>query len=451
MAITQKAYKYPAHLRALELAVLKLYMGYYRFLIVEMPPRHGKSEYVSKYLPAWWLGQRPQDRVMLASYEATFADKWGMRTRDLTAEYGPTIFGTRLREDVSARDAWETSSGGGMVTAGVGGPMTGKGANLLIIDDPIKNAEDALSKTMRDKVWDWWRSTAYTRLEPNAKAIVVMTRWHQDDLVGRLLAHAGSGDEDAEQWERLKLPAIAGTADPIGRAPGEALWPERYPLSRLKQIRNATGGYWWSALYQQDPTPEGGTPYQRQWARQYKQTEASYILMTPLGPVIWPKQRCIVFSIMDLAVSLKERADFTVLSTWALTPHRDLILLDVDRRKLEAPDQTGMMHKARRRWQTRYIGVESTAYQLSLVQYAKREGIPVKPIKAEGDKYSRAITGGAVMESGRLYWPQWAPWLAEFEAEVYNFPTAEHDDQTDTVSYAAIVASKSAAQGTVDE
>src|SRR5690348_3861723 len=220
-------WQYAPHLRLLSDALWRVAAGHIRRLMVFMPPRHGKSELVSHYFPAWYLGTRPNRRVILTSYEADFAATWGRKVRDVLAEFGPTLYGVRVRDDSSAANRWDLAEHtGGMVTAGVGGPITGRGADVLIIDDPVKNADDALSATMRERVWEWWRSTAYTRLEPSGAAVLVMTRWHEDDLAGRLL---GEMEQGGEHWEVLRLPAIAEEEDDaLGRHPGEALWPQRF-------------------------------------------------------------------------------------------------------------------------------------------------------------------------------------------------------------------------------
>ena len=235
-------------------------------LIVTLPPRHAKSTVVSHYLPAWYLSRWPERQIVLASYEARFASRWGRRAREVVERMA---LGIRLRRDVTAADQWETLAGGGMTTAGVGGPITGYGAHLLVIDDPVKNAEEARSAVFREKVWDWWLSTASTRLEPGAVVVLLMTRWHEDDLAGRLIRAVREVDDDdrEEQWAVINLPAIACEDDPLGRAPGEALWPERFPLHRLERRRERLGSYWWSALYQQSPIAEGGGAFQRQWFR----------------------------------------------------------------------------------------------------------------------------------------------------------------------------------------
>lgn len=240
----------PPHLQILNQKLHQLALGHIKRLIVSMPPRHGKSEFCSRYFPAWYVGTFPQNRVILTSYEATFAETWGRRVRDLVREHGMRSFGIEVRGDVAAAKNWELTTGGGMATAGVGGSITGKGANLLIVDDPVKNAEDAISPTIRAKVWEWWRSTAYTRLEPGASALIIMTRWHPEDLAGMLLSGA---DETGDEWHELRLPALAEENDPLGRLYGQALWPDRFDEKALAKIRASLGDYWWNALYQQTP------------------------------------------------------------------------------------------------------------------------------------------------------------------------------------------------------
>lgn len=222
--------------------------------MVMMPPRHGKSEFCSKIFPSWYEGTHPDCRSILTSYNATYAAEWGRKSRNLLEAEG-WRFGVKIDPTSHASDRWNIEGyEGGMVTAGAGGTITGRGADLLICDDPIKNAEEAHSKLLRNKVWDWWTSTAYTRLEPNGTAIVIQTRWHQDDLCGRLLKQQQDG---GEPWRVLKLPAIGND--------GAALWPERYSIDDLNRIKTTIGSYYFSALYQQDPIPDGGSFIQRDW------------------------------------------------------------------------------------------------------------------------------------------------------------------------------------------
>ena len=387
---------------------------------------------------------------MLTSYAADFAATWGRKARDVIAEHGEAVFGIRIREDVAARDEWEVektfdggatwhSTEGGMKTAGVGGPITGRGANLIIVDDPIKNAEEAFSSTVREKIWDWFNSTLMTRIEPGCRVIIIMTRWHEDDLVGRLITQMAEG---GEQWDLINLPALAEANDPLGRKEGEALWPERYNEEDLAQIRAKRGEYWFSALYQQRPTPVGAAMFKRANVTRYR-IESNSLLMYPAGstiPSIWNLDACTKFSTVDLAASMKQKADYTVVSTWAQTPHNDLALLSVVREHFEGPDHVPTMVGV---WQGQYrpvtFYIEATGFQLTTVQTALRAGLPVQPAYPDKDKIARAIPAAAKLNSGKIALPFAAEWLPDVEAEIFRFPNTEHDDITDTFSLAALV------------
>lgn len=257
------------HLAPVVDALGRVMRGECKRLLVMMPPRHGKSELVSKYFPAFYAGNNPHHQVVLAAYGHAFARTWGRKARDLLADCGPELWGVGISEKGSQQADWLTDapdtapgSEGGMVTAGVGGPINGRGAHLFIVDDPIKNAEEAGSPTKREAVWEWWTSTARTRLEPGAAVVMVMTRWNEDDLFGRILEEAKkAGRED--EWEVIKLPALAEEDDPLGRLPGEALCPERYDAEDLEAIRDDVGAYVWSALFQQTPIVKGGDLFKR--------------------------------------------------------------------------------------------------------------------------------------------------------------------------------------------
>jgi predicted phage terminase large subunit-like protein len=245
------------HLDAIDQAIVDTILGHTApILVIEAPPRHGKSELISRYLPAWYLGRYPERRVMLVGYAAAFARSWGRKARSLLADHGRETFGVEVDLGVRAAADWGLRGyEGGMVTAGMGGPLTGRGANLLIIDDPIKNAEQAQSAAIRENHWDWWQTTASTRIEPGGCAIIIATRWNEDDLSGRLIK-AADKDEGCPV-RRLRLPAIAEEYDPLGRLPGEALWPARWPIERLERLRLQKDSHWWHALYQQRPAGDG--------------------------------------------------------------------------------------------------------------------------------------------------------------------------------------------------
>lgn len=229
--------------------------------MVTMPPRHGKSELVTKRFPAWWLGRHPKGQVITASYNSDLARDFGRSVRNIVngSRYA-NVFKTRLAADSKAADRWNTNEDGAYVAAGVGTAVTGRGADLLIIDDPLKDRAEADSELQRDNVWNWFTSTAYTRLMPGGAVIVVQTRWHEDDLAGRLLEKMGEG---GDQYFQLDLPAINNE--------GKALWPSRYGVEALERIQRAIGPRDWSALYQQQPSPDEGTFFKRAWFRRHKE------------------------------------------------------------------------------------------------------------------------------------------------------------------------------------
>lgn len=228
--------------------------------MVFMPPRHGKSELVSHFFPSWYLMSHPEKKIILASYQEGFAASWGRKARDVVEEHGDALFGVHVRGDSSAAARWQLDGHDGeMICAGAGGSITGKGGNVAIIDDPVKNADEAGSLLMRDKNWEWYKSTFITRLTHDGAVILVMTRWNQDDLAGRLLKEQESG---GDKWDVVDFPAVA-EADDEFRKSGDALCPEMFPLAVLRERERELGRYWWAALYQQHPVPFGGNMFSR--------------------------------------------------------------------------------------------------------------------------------------------------------------------------------------------
>jgi predicted phage terminase large subunit-like protein len=389
----------------------------------------------SRYTPAWFLGRYPNRRVILASYEADYAASWGRKARDLLEEHGSSMFGVHVRQDSHAANRWDLADhAGGMTTAGVGGAITGRGADLLIIDDPVKSVEEAESETYRSRTWDWWRGVALTRLEPGGAVILVMTRWHEDDLAGRIL------QEDSANWRALSLPALAdeGAADPLGREPGESLWPERYDAAALARRRQEMGSRLFEAEYQQQPAPPTGSIFKREWFRYWRPLgENAYDLGS--GRII-QKVDCRRFTTCDLAVSTKTTADFTALATWALAPTMELMLLDLVRVRLEGPDIVPALRRVYERFHPDTIGIEATAFQVSIVQEARRAGLPIKALRADRDKVSRALSAAARMEGGHVLFETGATYLDVLEGELTAFPAGRHDDAVDALSYAVLEA-----------
>lgn len=419
-------------------------------LMVFMPPRAGKSQLISEYTPPWYLGCFPNRRIILASYGAELASTWGRKSRDHLTEWGPSIFNVRVAGGSKAADRWDLSGQeGGMVTAGVGGPITGRGAHLFIIDDPIKDAEEAASDLIRRKHVDWWKSTARTRLMPGGAVVLLQTRWHEMDLAGALLAEM---EEDGDQWEVLSLPAIAeADDDPLGRQPGEALWPEMYDEATLEATRRATGGYFWTAMYQQRPAPPEGFLFKRKdfryWRLETRMVGAIeqrlYVLPgdPDEGPRHFDAATCPVFQTVDSALSEKETADWTVIATWALTAAGDLILLDLERRHFEEQQTVEFLTACSDKWGRPPMWIERFGAGRNPLAILQRRGYPVQQIPAEAgaqsDKLTRAFGAIAVCERHQLFFPFGVEWLGAYENELASFPNAAHDDQVDATSYAA--------------
>ena len=404
-------------------------------LVVDQPVRHGKTELCSRWTPAWYLSRYPERRVLLASYEADFAATHGRRVRELVIEHGGR-FGLEVDQTSRAANRWELTNGqGGMGTAGAGGPITGKGGHLLVVDDPIKNIEDAQSEVMRDKLWDWWQNVFLTRREPGAKVLLIMSRWHEDDLIGRLLA-ATTG----MRIKRLRMPAVAEVDDLLGRRPGDALCPERYPIEVLNGIRIDVGPSAWAALYQQRPIAVGGGMFRRgnfkTWKPMVKTADDQTFYN--LGGTIVDDAECWRFSTMDPAYSGTKRSDFTALATWAVAPTDppSLMLLDVQRVRVEHAEHAPMIRRTWDKWKPAWIGVEKQMATLSLFDEVQRQGVVVRWLKPDKNKIARAETAVALVDAGRVFLPESAQWLDEFLAEVVSFPVAAHDDQVDVLSYA---------------
>lgn len=407
-------------------------------IIVTMPPRHGKSELCSKWTPIWFLENWPEKRVVLASYGANFAKEWGRKVRNSFRLYGD-ILATSITEDSKAADLWNTPEDGGMATCGVDGTLTGRGADLLIIDDPVKNAAEARSETYRQRAWEWWTETARTRLEPGGSVIVIMTRWHQDDLVGRLLEQ----DEEtgAGVWTVVNCPALAEDNDPMGRSTGDALWPERYDVKTLGEIKADIGERAFSALYGQRPTAKEGEIFRAEHFRYFKDEPDYWTLVHADGT----EQRILkreawIGQTADTAMKDGQENDWTVVLTYAVTKQRQLLVLRVDRVKLPVPKQWAFIKQCRARWRRlgnyRALGIEDKQSGIGLIQTAQLEGDPVVPLEAVADKVTRATPASVMCENGMVFFPIYAPWLASFEDELLDFPNGVHDDQVDAFSYA---------------
>lgn len=415
--------------------LLPLERGEIRRLVVSMPPRHGKSTLITSYFLAWWLGRNPTHRAAAVSYGVGLAQDFGRLARDSLALYGQEVFGATCWARAKVTD-WKVkvngrNTGGGMLSLGREGAFTGKGANVLVGDDMIKGPEEANSARIRDQTWDWWTSVALTRLEPDAAVLLPMTRWHHDDIAARTIA-ASTPDEPVTV---VNLPCIADSnEDPLGRAVGEVLWPDRWSLSWALRKRDSTPSLVWEALYQGRPTPRGGSTFLQEWIK--TATVTDHYVETEDGKRVL-KADLIMFGTADLAVATKEYADYSAMCAWGMDPkHGDLYLLHVDRGRWGGPEILRRMRELVGHWKLRALYTEYTAFHKQLGEIALQQGIPLSWVKADADKQSRSVQAAVVMQHGRLYLAKGARWLPMFVAEVLQFP-AGRDDLVDNLSYAA--------------
>lgn len=410
-------------------------------LLIEEPVRHGKTLTCSRWTPAWFVCKYRR-WALLTSYEADFAATHGRAAREIVAEHGH-MFGLKIDDTSRAAARWTlVGHDGGMNTAGAGGPITGKGGHLMIVDDPIKNAEEAASPVMRDKLWDWWQSTFLTRREPGAKVLVIMSRWHEDDLVGRLIRYGEGG----MRIKRLRLPAIAEDDDPLGRRPGDALCPERYDEEALTAIRRDVGPSSWAALYQQRPVLLGGGMFKREWLRYWEAQSVQGDTYYRLGDHLVDASEMWKFSTMDVAYTKTQRSDYTAIATWGVAPTDppSLVLLDVRRKRVEHADHAPLVRDVWGSLKPSWVGIEKQMATLSLFDDVQRSGVVVRWLTPDKNKVARAETAAAIFEAGRVWLPSDAPWLSDYIDELLMFPVAKHDDMVDVTSYACAELAKRA-------
>jgi predicted phage terminase large subunit-like protein len=391
--------------------------------MVLMPPRHGKSELVSRYFPAWYIGVFPDKRIILVSYEADFAATWGRKARDLLEEHGPSLFGIRVSGKSSAANRWDIEGHeGGMITAGVNGPITGKGADIGIIDDPVKNDQEAMSVTYQERTYEWYKSTFRTRLQRDGAIILIMTRWNENDLAGKLLA---AQEEDGEKWEVVNLPAIAEEGDLLGRDPGQPLCPDLFTIEALRSIEKAVGSFWWASLYQQRPSPAEGGILKRNWWQYYRQT---------------PDRFDEVIQSWDMAFKDTKTADFVVGQVWG-RKGADKYLLDQVRDRMDFPATVQAVRSLSAKWpQARNKLVEDKANGPAVIATLKNEIPGLIAVNPEGGKVVRAQAASPDIEAGNVYLPDpsVAPWVHDFIEECAAFPNGANDDQVDAMTQALI-------------
>jgi len=389
-------------------------------LIVNMPPRHTKSEFASIYFPAWMIGKNPKMKIMQVSHNAELSGRFGAKVRNLidSPEYKQIFGDVRLREDSKAKGRWETNQGGEYFAAGVGGSITGRGADLLIIDDP-HTEQDALSESAMERAFDWYVSGPRQRLQPGGSIVVVMTRWAEDDLTGRLIK--AQKEPKADKWNIISFPAILDSGNPV--------WPEYWELEELEKVKASLPIRNWSAQYMQNPTSEEGAILKREWWRVWEQERI-------------PKLQHVIQS-YDTAFSSKETADYSAITTWGVFQPDEggrpcIILLDAKKGRWNFPELKNKAQEEYKYWEPELVLVEAKASGLPLTHELQKAGVPVinfTPSKGN-DKHSRVNSVAPIFESGAVYAPLDRRWAEEVIEECAAFPFGDHDDYVDSTTQA---------------
>lgn len=390
-------------------------------VIVTMPPRHGKSELTTRLLPAWFMGRNPHGQVIVGAYNDDKARDFG---RDVLAVFKEPTFGHvfpsfALNPAAKAADHVRTLDGGEMLFAGIGGSATGYGANLLVIDDPIKNREEADSAANREKIWNWFLDVANTRLMPGGAIVIVLTRWHEDDLVGRIMNPAYVPEDLAAGWHIVNLPAIAEASDPLGRVPGEPLWPEWYGLERLEEVRR-TNPRGFISLYQQRPAPEEGSYFRKSMIKTYAQDHL-------------PK-RLRYYGVSDHAATSDPQRDASCFIVFGVDEHDDVWIVDCWWGREEALTASARLLEMIKRWRPlQWFPANDNIFKTFrpfLDKRLREEEVwcVIDPIQEAKDIEARAQAIQGRMDQGRVRLPQGAYWLADATAELLSFPNAKHDD-----------------------
>ena len=399
----------------------KLASGEIKRLIINMPPRHTKSEFGSYLLPAWMVGKNPKLKIIQSTNTTELSVRFGRKAKALidSPEY-QKVFKTKLREDSQAAGKWETAQGGEYYAAGVGSAITGRGADLLIIDDP-HSEQDAMNSQALERTYEWYTSGPRQRLQPGGSIIVIMTRWNEKDLTGRLLG--AQKEIKADQWEVVEFPAILPSGKPV--------WPEYWKLDDLEGVKASIPLSKWNAQYMQNPTSEEGALIKREWWKAWEDDE-----LPPLQHVIQS---------YDTAFMKKESADYSAITTWGVfRPDEDsppnLILLDAIKERYEFPELRRIALEQYGYWNPETVIIESKASGLPLTYELRKMGIPVinfTPSKGN-DKHTRVNAVSPLFESGLI----WAPKEMEFAQEVIEecaaFPYGDHDDLVDSMTQAVM-------------
>ena len=402
----------------------KLATGELKRLIVNMPPRHTKSEFASYLLPSWMVGRNPKLKIIQATHTGELAIRFGRKAKNLidSEEYAK-IFQTRLQEDSKAAGRWETAQGGEYFAAGVGGAITGRGADLLIIDDP-HSEQDAMSEQALENAYEWYTSGPRQRLQPGASIVLVMTRWSTKDLTAQLLK--AQKEVKGDQWDVVEFPAILDH----GPDKKEPVWPQYWKLDELEKVQATLPVSKWNAQWMQNPTSEEGAIIKREWWKKWKHD--------------WIPNLHYVIQSYDTAFLKKETADYSAITTWGLFyPNIDsplhLMLLDAVKDRFEFPELRRKALEQYKYWQPEMVIVEAKASGLPLTYELRKMDIPVinfTPSKGN-DKHVRVNSCAPVFESGMVWAPQ-QKFAEEVIEECAAFPHGDHDDLVDSMTQAVM-------------
>ena len=388
-----------------------------------MPPRHGKSDHNSHWLPTWFLSWWPTRRVILASHTEELAAEFGRQTRDTVEEHQDSL-GIRVSHDRKSAHLWSLTTGGGMLCSGIGGKITGWGGDLMLLDDPIKNAKEAASDSFREHCWRWWTSTFRTRFEPGATVVITLTRWHEDDVAGRIIEHADP--EDIDQYEVINFPAIAEDHDVLGRRPGDPLWPWRFPLKTLRAIERDVGPYDWAAMFQQRPAPLEGGMFSMAKLRGAVVDEAPAEALET------------VVRYWDRAATRKKTAARTA-GVKAGFHEGILYVLDVALCQ-EEPKEVEELMKGTAKEDGRDVEVwieqEPGSSGKTVFDHFAREVLPRYSVRSDrptGDKATRAKPLSAKVAAGNIRLLK-GPWNRAFIEELAMYPNGRFKDQVDAAA-----------------
>ena len=418
-------YQTPAHIQLLAHKLEEVERGNIKRLAIFMPPRHGKSQLTSQFFPSWYLGRNPSKFVIATTYAQDLADDFGRSVRNQIQDedYNRIFNDCTLSKDSSSVRRFHTTGSGVYYAVGAGGAITGRGAHLLLIDDPIKGREDADSDAMRSNLIDWYRSTAYSRLMPGGSIILIQTRWHEDDLAGWILRETSH-----EPWEVIELPAVLDekASKILKRPKGQALWPEAYDKKRLEEIKKTAGSREWNSLYMQRPSAEEGNILKRYWWKEWTEDnppECNYILQS------W-----------DTAYTVKSTSDYSAVTTWGIFEHNGIqnaILLSARRERWEFPELKSEAIKLYNEFRPDVVLIEAKASGWSLIQELQRAGIPITPFNPKkADKKTRAHSVTPLFESGRVWYPSSKYWAEDVINQCAQFPSSNYDDLVDSTTQA---------------